>query len=214
MISLLFLLKIAQSESNYLFTYFSMLKYVNKEIIVMQIKNNRGFTLVELIIVVAIIAILATVLAPQYLQFVERARQSSDLQMAQNFIDSLYFAAVDPEADVPSDAEIRIAWLTDGTRRYDGHITMVDDNNVPLPNVNLPDWAIGYQEIAFDTIEVSSDTSNGSPGGYGFYAFSDSAVSKEANLVIVIDMAAGTVKIQESSRAWVDEIGLNYKLTN
>ncbi len=36
--------------------------------------NNQGFTLTELIIVIAIIGILAGVLAPQYLSYVERAR--------------------------------------------------------------------------------------------------------------------------------------------
>ncbi len=40
--------------------------------------NNKGFSLVELIIVIAIMAILIVVLAPQYLRYVERARNSTD----------------------------------------------------------------------------------------------------------------------------------------
>ena len=44
--------------------------------------NDRGFSLVELIIVIAIMAILIVVLAPQYLKYVERSRNSTDLQNA------------------------------------------------------------------------------------------------------------------------------------
>lgn len=43
-------------------------------------KNNKGFSLVELIIVVAIMAVLIGVLAPQYLKYVEKSRVSSDKQ--------------------------------------------------------------------------------------------------------------------------------------
>lgn len=40
--------------------------------------NNKGFSLVELIIVIAIMAVLIGVLAPQYLRYVERSRVSTD----------------------------------------------------------------------------------------------------------------------------------------
>lgn len=40
--------------------------------------NNKGFSLVELIIVIAIMAVLVAVLAPQYMRFVERGRVASD----------------------------------------------------------------------------------------------------------------------------------------
>ena len=40
-------------------------------------KNNKGFSLVELIVVVAIMAVLVGVLAPAYLRYVEKARQQT-----------------------------------------------------------------------------------------------------------------------------------------
>ncbi len=43
-------------------------------------QNNKGFSLVELIIVIAIMAILVGVLAPQFIKFVEKSRESTDLQ--------------------------------------------------------------------------------------------------------------------------------------
>ena len=63
--------------------------------------NNKGFSLVELIIVIAIMAILIVVLAPQYLKYVERSRNSTDMQTATEFMDACEVWAADPEADKP-----------------------------------------------------------------------------------------------------------------
>ena len=46
--------------------------------------NNKGFSLVELIIVIAIMVILVVVFAPQYLRFVNNSRISTDVQTAAN----------------------------------------------------------------------------------------------------------------------------------
>ena len=45
---------------------------------------SRGFTLIELMIVVAIIAILAAVAIPAYTSYVERARQADGMDALQN----------------------------------------------------------------------------------------------------------------------------------
>lgn len=45
--------------------------------------NNKGFSLVELIIVIAIMVILVVVIAPQYTRFVNNSRVSADVQTAQ-----------------------------------------------------------------------------------------------------------------------------------
>lgn len=61
--------------------------------------NDKGFSLVELIIVIAIMAILIVVLAPQYLKYVERSRNSTDLQNATTMKTAVETYASDPQAN-------------------------------------------------------------------------------------------------------------------
>lgn len=45
-------------------------------------EKNKGFSLVELIIVIAIMAVLVGVLAPLFIKYVEQSRRSRDIQTA------------------------------------------------------------------------------------------------------------------------------------
>ncbi|MBR4719010.1 MAG: type II secretion system protein [Lachnospiraceae bacterium] len=59
--------------------------------------NNKGFSLVELIIVIAIMAILIAVLAPQYIKYVEKSRKSSDLDNYQKLVDAIQVVFADED---------------------------------------------------------------------------------------------------------------------
>ena len=45
-------------------------------------KDNKGFSLVELIIVIAIMSVLVGILAPQFIKYIEQSRRSRDIQTA------------------------------------------------------------------------------------------------------------------------------------
>lgn len=71
--------------------------------------NNKGFSLVELIIVIAIMAILVGVLAPQLLKYIEKTNVSADFQLADAVKTAVQTAIMDPA--VLSDATAQ-TWLT------------------------------------------------------------------------------------------------------
>ena len=60
--------------------------------------NNKGFSLVELIVVVLIMAIIAVALAPQVMKWVDESRISTDIQMYDNMFSCVQTALADEEA--------------------------------------------------------------------------------------------------------------------
>jgi len=60
-------------------------------------KTNKGFSLVELIIVVAILAIIVGTLAPQYIKYVERSKIAADENSAEILLGIAYTMITDQE---------------------------------------------------------------------------------------------------------------------
>ncbi len=59
--------------------------------------NNKGFSLVELIVVVLIMAIIAVALAPQVMRWVENSRKSNDIEAYASLVNALQVAGTDED---------------------------------------------------------------------------------------------------------------------
>jgi type IV pilus assembly protein PilA len=58
-------------------------------------KNNKGFSLVELIVVIAIMAVLVGVLAPQFMGYVTKSKKSTDVKNGQEIASAISVAMAD-----------------------------------------------------------------------------------------------------------------------
>ena len=83
-------------------------------------RNNKGFSLVELIVVIAIMAILAAVAIPTFATFIGKAQQASD---------------VDFMAQIESAAELAFATKTDGVTEID--VELNTDNTIKSITVKI-----------------------------------------------------------------------------
>ena len=82
-------------------------------------KNNKGFSLVELIIVIAIMAILVGVMAPQLIKYIEKTNVSSDVQLCDSVREAMQTAMMDPSVIAASSNGIPAAG-TSGTATFSG----------------------------------------------------------------------------------------------
>ena len=77
--------------------------------------NNKGFSLVEVIIVVAIMSILVGVAAPILIGYFEKTNVSADVQLCDSVKEAVSIAMVDPDVICATDTSAdQIAYLTAG----------------------------------------------------------------------------------------------------
>lgn len=101
--------------------------------------DNKGFSLIELIVVIAIMAILVGALAPQYMKFVERSRKSTDVQNVAAIKSALEIYAADPMVEAGKA-------LGTGTINITTTETAVSDSNAS-GNGNIALSAAGISNI-------------------------------------------------------------------
>ena len=89
-------------------------------------KNNKGFSLVELIIVIAIMAVLVGVLAPTYLQYVEKSKKSNDVSTVDSIANAIEISAIDPTVQTAGNWAITITISDSGTNYASTNGTALD----------------------------------------------------------------------------------------
>lgn len=118
--------------------------------------GNKGFSLVELIIVIAIMAILIGVMAPQLLKYVERSRQSKDTQAVDSVHTAIVTAMLDPMVDdAPATANYTSLAALYGDATCPNFIGAVQDIVNETNAANVEGAAFESQAYQNQTIAIS-----------------------------------------------------------
>ncbi len=124
--------------------------------------NNKGFSLVELIIVIAIMAVLIGVLAPQYLKYVERSRVSADADQVDTLISAVEIYSADKgvaeggSINIATDGKVTVTDHTSGVKISDA----IKDAGIDVSKITLKSTTFKKGcTISFSTAGVTvSDT--------------------------------------------------------
>lgn len=110
-------------------------------------KNNRkGFTIVELVIVIAVIAILAGVLIPTFSGIVKKAKENAALQEAKNEYTNVYAMAISSDGVIAEDDDFDANGNKVDTPAADGITTTEDDatDNVGGHIITTPNYTFTF----------------------------------------------------------------------
>ena len=88
-------------------------------------KNNKGFSLVELIIVIALMAILAGALAPALIKYINKSRRSADISNADTIRTACQTAMSDEDAMVAIGTGVTGASVSDLKSSYGAFSTEI-----------------------------------------------------------------------------------------
>ena len=127
-------------------------------------KNNKGFSLVELIIVIAIMAILVGVMAPQLIKYIEKSKVAADTQAADAVHTAVLTAMMDPE--VVNSTGYNSSTIVKGTAT----------NATALSTMSTDPVASAALEILGGSSAISTK-STGATSGIMFQVTSDNTVS-------------------------------------
>ncbi len=171
--------------------------------------GNKGFTLVELIIVVAIIAVLAAVLAPRYMQYVESARESNDLQIATNLIRAATVIASDPSNNIPPGSYFVVRWDTSTSSTGPNPSGGIGGITAEIRGGTSSEPPLSTAELAVVTDRLREIMGAGDDGSIGD---GESAIAQSDDLLFRINTSTGEIEVHTYYKYWVEEIGVNAKV--
>jgi prepilin-type N-terminal cleavage/methylation domain-containing protein len=111
-----------------------MKKLIKNYLAKLQENDKKGFSLVELIIVMAIMAILVGVVASQVIPYMEKSRQSKDQQQLSEICTALVSAIAQSPVEVGSIPSVSMGGITNSTGNLTGATvsTNIGDNLADL----------------------------------------------------------------------------------
>ncbi|MBN2468649.1 MAG: prepilin-type N-terminal cleavage/methylation domain-containing protein [Deltaproteobacteria bacterium] len=121
-------------------------------------KKEKGFTLIELMIVVAIIGILAAIAIPNFMRYQAKAKQSE----AKTNLGSIYTTEVAyrAEKDVYTAAMADLGWAAEGTTRYSYGIVGATTTLFSAEATGNIDADAAIDRWTIDETKTLSNTSN------------------------------------------------------
>lgn len=135
-------------------------------------KSNKGFSLVELIVVVLIMAIIAVALAPQVMKWVENARIASDMRNYEQLQSALQLALATEVVHlevISSTEEYGLYIETTGAKLKKGSTVLDSSSGSELYkalNLTDPEWQQLKKKASGDTpdhYEILIDNTTGAP---------------------------------------------------
>ena len=122
--------------------------------------NKKGFTIVELVIVIAVIAILAAVLIPNLSRLVEKANESKALQEAES---AMKLDLINANGDYNNLTDAKTVKL--GTKTY--IIDTLTKETVATGGTSFTDATnYDYYKVAAEGADVASATTSATAGTY------------------------------------------------
>ena len=115
-------------------------------------RNNKGFSLVELIVVIAVMAVLVVVLAPAYLRYVDKAKLQKDESAISEVVNAVKIAAAEEKVsnEIPSTGSL-VLKFTSGNA-FEVHSTSITGDDADAENL------ISELTATVGTVTLSSST--------------------------------------------------------
>jgi len=128
--------------------------------------GNKGFSLVELIIVIAIMSILAAAIAPAIIRYIEKSRKAVDIETAQTIFEAANLASVSPHDDVvdgwyisaDTSASVDVGRATVTSTGHNAGIDKTDKNTY---TVSVVAWARGIDYNGWNNASFKSVLDDG-----------------------------------------------------
>lgn len=125
-------------------------------------KNNKGFSLVELIIVIAIMAILVGVMAPQLIKYIEKTNVSSDTQLCDSVKTAVTTAMMDPSvinatnSGLPASGTPYTDVPTANTAFASAFFEIMGKDDFAGINAGLKSWNSGTAAVKYEVVGSNS----------------------------------------------------------